>query len=111
MFTIKKELVLTAINSSNDKTKFSDDNGVIYQSIWVSIINNTSIKIAFSDDELKNKPIYTSFARIDNVSDLKKIINSLTSEKIDLTDSTFDGFKKEFKNIIYLDSNNTIQFS
>ena len=41
----------------------------------------------------------------------KKIINSLTSEKIDLTDSTFDGFKKEFKNVIYLDSNNTIQFS
>lgn len=111
MFTIKKELVLTAINSSNDNTKFSDEMGVIYQSIWVSIINNTSIKITFSEDELKNKTIYTGFSRIDNVSELKKIINTLTSENIDLTDSTFNGFIKEFKNVTYLSSNNTIQFS
>lgn len=111
MSTIKKELVLTAINSSNDNTKFSDEKGVIYQSIWVSIINNASIKIAFSEDELKNKKRYTGFSRIDNVSELKKIINTLTYENIDLTDSTFNGVIKEFKNVTYLSSYNTIQFS
>lgn len=111
MFTIKKELVLTAINSSDDKTKFSDEKGVVYQSIWVSIMDNSSIKIAFTDNELKNKPVYKSFSRIDSVSEFKIIINTLTSENVDLTDSTFNGFIKQFKNVIYLNSNNTIQFS
>lgn len=111
MSTIKKQLVLKAIESSNANTKFSDKNSVIYKSILVSTIDNSSIKIAFTDDELKNKTTYKSFTRIKNVSELEQIINDLTSENIDLTDSTFNGFTKEFKNVIYLNSSNTIQFS